>query len=193
VPPSLERFRILAKSQGVSRYFVGALLAAWLACLTAVHFPLPRLYDFPDPRLGPRENLGFLAFSACAGLHGLACRSRLRWMWDTAARSRTRLALAAYVILGALGHVGAAACASQSWGVDMTSTALVWQTLYSISVIFGRAAEWAAVISPLAFVVISSSSPLVPWSYNVLYNGDSGHALRVVAVATTILSLVDRV
>ena len=77
MPPSLERFRILAKSQGVSRYFVGALLAAWLACLTAVHFPLPRLYDFPDPRLGPRENLGFLAFSACAGLHGLAAAEQV--------------------------------------------------------------------------------------------------------------------
>lgn len=168
---------------------MAVLLTGWIACLTAVHLPLPRLYDFPDPRLGPRENLGFLALSACAGFHGLACRSRLRWMWDTASRSRTRLALAAYVALGALGHVGAGAYASQSWGVDMTSTALVWQTLYSISVIFGRAAEWAAVISPLAFVVISSSSPLIPWPYNVLYNGDAGHVLRLVAFAATVLAI----
>ncbi len=170
---------MIMRTQGLSRNVLWALLAFWTTCLAAANTPLPRLYDFPDPRLGPRENVGFAALAVCAGLHGFVCRSRVEWLWQTASRSRLTVAVMFFCLSGTAGWVGATAYAGQVAGADIALSAPVWPLLFSISVVCGFVAEWAAVIAPLAFVLLSSISPLLPWSVNILYNAEASAVLQV--------------
>lgn len=168
---------------GLHARAVLVLVGAWVLTALVARVGIPAV----DPRIEhvprPLETLGTIALALPASLHAAALRNQASWLLAVAPRSACRLRFAWVCSIIATGSVAALAWAS-TLPPDVPRLHVLAAWLLVLSAAIGSVIVLRhdlAVVLPLLLLAALSTSALVPFELNVIYNVELTGELMVCA------------
>jgi len=183
--------RHVARLHGVDRRWLLMLSGAWLIVVLAARFGLPQVDPDPVDRSHPFETLSTFALLLPVMAQISALTIYAPWVESVRAvhiHSLQATWLALQWCCGVL-VITTLSLVALPYGVDIIHAAGVWAFLFSIASLAASArTESSLRFSALAlFAVLSIMTlpGLLPWSANLLYNGETTSILWVLAAVLT--------